>query len=213
MPGLKLIHVRIGSPASLSIHFIVYLKTSFAVHGFSACAVHDDVIKWKHFPRYWPFVRGIHRSPANSPHKGQCRGALMFSLICAWINAWVNNREAGDLSCHRAHYDVIASYNIMHSREKSIVFFITPHVFKLDKSLFSVYARVNFIVTIPSVILDNLISKRSNIHGKPLYEKKKFLKSVVVHCTWECILNEIENWKISTRKCWIRVGFCINAFF
>ena len=24
---------------------------------------HDDVIKWKHFPRYWPFVRGIHRSP------------------------------------------------------------------------------------------------------------------------------------------------------
>ena len=33
--------------------------------------LHDDVIKWKHFPRYWPFVRGIHRSPVNSPHKGQ----------------------------------------------------------------------------------------------------------------------------------------------
>ena len=47
---------------------------------------HDDVIKWKHFPRYWPFVRGIHRSPVNSPHKGQWRGALMFSLICVWIN-------------------------------------------------------------------------------------------------------------------------------
>ena len=42
---------------------------------------HDDVIKWKHFPRYWPFVRGIHRPPVNSPHKGQWRGALMFSLI------------------------------------------------------------------------------------------------------------------------------------
>ena len=39
---------------------------------------HDDVIIWKHFPRYWPFVRGIHRSPVNSPHKGQWRGALMF---------------------------------------------------------------------------------------------------------------------------------------
>ena len=62
---------------------------------------HDDVIKWKHFPRYWPFVRGIHRSPVNSPHKGQWRGALMFSLICAWINGWVNNREAGDLTLHR----------------------------------------------------------------------------------------------------------------
>ena len=53
---------------------------------------HDDVIKWKHFPRYWPFVRGIHRSPVNSPHKGQWRGALMFTLICARINGWVNNR-------------------------------------------------------------------------------------------------------------------------
>ena len=69
-------------------------------------SVHDDVIKWKHFPRYWPFVRGIHRWPVNSPHKGQWRGALMFSLICAWIKDWVNNREAGDLWRSRGHYDV-----------------------------------------------------------------------------------------------------------
>ena len=46
---------------------------------------HDDVIQWKHFPRYWPFVRGIHRSLVNSAHKGQWRRALIFSLICAWI--------------------------------------------------------------------------------------------------------------------------------
>ena len=59
------------------------------------------------FRGYWPFVRGIQRSPVNSPHKGQWRGALMFSLICSWINGWVNNREAGDLRRHRAHYDVI----------------------------------------------------------------------------------------------------------
>ena len=38
---------------------------------FGIRALHDDVIKLKHFPRYWPFVRGIHRSPVNSPHKGQ----------------------------------------------------------------------------------------------------------------------------------------------
>ena len=68
---------------------------------------HDDVIKWKHFPRYWPFVRGIHRSPVNSPHKGQWRGALIFSLICVWINGWINNGEAGDLRRQLAHYDVI----------------------------------------------------------------------------------------------------------
>ena len=27
---------------------------------------HDDAIKWKHFPSYWPFVRGIHRSVTRS---------------------------------------------------------------------------------------------------------------------------------------------------
>ena len=57
----------------------------------------NDVIKWKHFPRY--------RSPVNSPHKGKGR-ALIFSLICARINDWGNTREAGDLRRHRAHYDV-----------------------------------------------------------------------------------------------------------
>ena len=69
---------------------------------------HDDVIKWKHFPRYRPFVRGIHRSTLNSPHKGQWRGPLMFSLTCTRINGWVNNREAGDLRRHRVHYDANA---------------------------------------------------------------------------------------------------------
>ena len=68
----------------------------------------DDVIKWNHFPRYWPYVRGIHRSPENSPHKGQWRGVLMFSLIWAWINGWVNNRAAGDLRRHRVHCHVTA---------------------------------------------------------------------------------------------------------
>ena len=60
---------------------------------------HNDVIKLKHFPRNWSFV------PVNSPHKGQWRGFLLFSLMCAWINGWINNREAGDLRRHRAHYD------------------------------------------------------------------------------------------------------------
>ena len=45
-------------------------------------------------------------SPVNSPHKGQWRGALMFPLICVGINGWINNREAGDLRRHCAHYDV-----------------------------------------------------------------------------------------------------------
>ena len=74
------------------------------------CSTRKDFKSWwRHqtetFSRYWPFVRGIHRSPLNSPPKGQWRRALMFSLIYAWIHGWVNNREAGDLRRHRAHYD------------------------------------------------------------------------------------------------------------
>ena len=80
-------------------------RLNHANHG-GKDACHDDVIKWKHFPRYWHFVWGIHRSTVKSPQKGQWRRALMFSLICAWINGWVNNREAVDLRRHRAHCDV-----------------------------------------------------------------------------------------------------------
>ena len=67
---------------------------------------HDDVIKWEHFLHYWPFVRGIHRSPLDSPHKGQWCWALMFSLICARTNGWTNNRDPGGLRHHRTHYDI-----------------------------------------------------------------------------------------------------------
>ena len=86
------IRVNLGSVIVISMYWIIN--------------IHHDVIKWKHFPCYWPFVRGIHRSPVKSPHKGQWRGALVFSSICVWINGWVNNREAGDLRRHRTHYDV-----------------------------------------------------------------------------------------------------------
>ena len=37
----------------------------------------------------------------------------MFSLICVWINDWVNNREAGDLRRYRAHYDVIVMIRVL----------------------------------------------------------------------------------------------------
>ena len=58
----------------------------------------DDIIKWKHFPRCWPF-------------ESQRHGTLMFSLIYAWINGWVNNRVAGVLRRHRDHKDVIVMFD------------------------------------------------------------------------------------------------------
>ena len=68
-------------------------------------------IWWRHqmepFSALLALCAGNSPVPGNSPHKGQWHRALMFSLICAWINDWVNNREAGDLRRHRGHYDVI----------------------------------------------------------------------------------------------------------
>ena len=92
--------------------------------GLKSCTkrIHDDIIKWKHFPCYWPFVRGVHLSPVNSPHKGQWRGALMFSLIYDWINGWVNNSEVGYLRRHRVHYDVTVMPQLKLYRQRDIVY-------------------------------------------------------------------------------------------
>ena len=78
--------------------YISYCKVKFLFH--------DDVNTSKHSPRYWPFVRGIHRSQLNSHHKGQWRRALMFYMICALTNSLLNSRDAGDLRRHCTHYDV-----------------------------------------------------------------------------------------------------------
>ena len=124
--------------------------------------LHDDVIKWKHFPRYWPFVRGIHRSP----HKGQWRGALMFSLISAWINGWVNNRGAGDLGRNRAHYDVI------------VMIFSLP---------FSVWHPRHIGVTIPFQIC--LQSIQINTDNEPVGTKVWFLShrlNTSIPCHFVC---------------------------
>ena len=69
---------------------------------------------WRHqmetFSALLALCAGNSPVPVNSPHRGQWRGALMFSFIYAWINDWVNNREAGDLRRQRGHYDVIVMF-------------------------------------------------------------------------------------------------------
>ena len=84
---------------------------SYFVNSWKSSPAHDDVINWKHFPCYWPLVRGIHR--------------LMFSLICAWINGWVSNRDAGDLRRNRAHYDVIV---MTYSPCKSLLLYVCLYI-------------------------------------------------------------------------------------
>ena len=68
---------------------------------------------WRHQMETFSALLAI--CAGNSPvtgkflaHTGQWHGPLMFSLIWAWMDGWVNNGEAGDLRRYRAHYDAIA---------------------------------------------------------------------------------------------------------
>ena len=105
----------------------LFVWIKIPIHASNPVVIGDSetVSWWRHqrekIPHHWPFVRGIHRWPVNSPHKGQWRGALMFSLICAWIHGWVNNREADDLKRYRTHYDVIVMcrLHIPHPKARS----------------------------------------------------------------------------------------------
>ena len=95
------------------------------VRSVARCLFHGS--SWRHqmetFSRYWPFVRGIHRSPVNSPNKGRWRGTLMFSLIWAWMNGWVNNREAGD-------YYLNQCWNIQWNFNRNSYIFIQEYPFE-----------------------------------------------------------------------------------
>ena len=93
---------------------------------------HNEVIKWKHFPCYCPFVQGIHRSPVNFPHKGQWRRALMLSVICVWINDWVNTREAGDFQMPSPSLCLYCNIKWM------------PHSLADDKSSFRVFVLTHW---------------------------------------------------------------------
>ena len=69
---------------------------------------------WRWIPGWlnWRWREEVGTCPWVSTRKtltlilGQWRGALMFSLVCAWTNGLVNNHDAGDLRRHRSNYDV-----------------------------------------------------------------------------------------------------------
>ena len=77
------------------------------------------------------------------PAKGQWHGALMFSLICAWINGWVNNREAVDLRRYRAHYDItVMEWNALTSkRNRYTLRVIVQH----DAESFQITCKVLYV--------------------------------------------------------------------
>ena len=107
-------------------------ETSWAGVRSPQCIMVPDISRWRHqmetFSALLALCAGNSPVPVNSPHKGQWRGALMFSLICARINNWVNNREAGDLRRHRGHYDV----NVMSTQFYPLY---NVHIWKMSPQL------------------------------------------------------------------------------
>ena len=79
---------------------LVYIQNLVKICFFIAqrASLFDSATWWRHQMEIFSALLALcaGNSPVNSPHKGQCRGALMFSLICAWINSWVNNQEIWD---------------------------------------------------------------------------------------------------------------------
>ena len=77
---------------------------------------HDNAIKWKHFPRYWSFVRGMFTGPGEFPAQRPVTRSfdVFFDLhLNKRINDRVNNGEAGDLRRHRGQYDVIVMFAVV----------------------------------------------------------------------------------------------------
>ena len=73
---------------------------------------HAENSWWRHQigPFYVLLALCVGNSLVNSSHSGQWHRTLIFSLICAGINKWVNNRGVGDWRRHCTHYDVIVMY-------------------------------------------------------------------------------------------------------
>ena len=105
-----LIQIRENSPFSLSHEDISIRWTSHteSMLEFSTVAV-ASWWTWGEFLSCWR-----HQMETFSALLAICAGnssvPVMFSLICIWINRWVNNGEADDLRRYRAHYDVIVMF-------------------------------------------------------------------------------------------------------
>ena len=69
------------------------------------------VSRWRHQMEIFSALLTL--CAGNSPVKGNDAGLWCFLWSAPWINGWVNNREAGDLRRHRAHYDVIVMMNLI----------------------------------------------------------------------------------------------------
>ena len=99
-----------GTPSERATHGVPFVsileKCCRYIKCSNVCLLHYQLITWWRNQIEIFSMLLAHRSPVNSPHKGQWRRALVFSLICAWTNGWANNGDASNLRRHCAPYDV-----------------------------------------------------------------------------------------------------------
>ena len=120
-----------GRKTTLKCQYLVFISSChnrhFMEHGIRSWWGHQ----METFSALLAICAGNSPVPMNSPHKGQWRGVLMFSLICVWTNDWVNNREVGDVRRHRVHYDVIVMWEMLHANLGENSSFKSPVLLKI----------------------------------------------------------------------------------
>ena len=100
----------------------------------------DSTTWWRHKMETFSALLVFCADNSHSPNKGQWRGALIHSLICAWTNSWANTEDAGDLRSHRAHHDA----TIMWSHNDNIAMADTRKCYK--------YVDFSFVVDVMVLI-------------------------------------------------------------
>ena len=95
------------------------------------------------------------------PTKKHWRGALMFSLISAWINSRLSNREAGDFRRHRANYDVTVMAILLYKRQYCIMRFVSRQIRQLQFVDFTIFLfrQLDIWISINVVNLELVYSK------------------------------------------------------
>ena len=78
------------------------------VYSVGGCVKHDDVIRWKYFPRYWPFCGEFTGHRWILLTKASDAELWYFLWSAPATNGWVNNRSTCDLRRHRTQHDIIA---------------------------------------------------------------------------------------------------------
>ena len=147
---------------------------------------HDDVIKWEHFPCNWTFVRRIHRSPVNSPYKGQWRGALIFSLICACLNkrlskqsrGWRFETPSGSYDVNVMQFEKACTANWLDTNHEYFILIITRDS---EGIMFSPWVFVCVSVYVCHDVWPDDLTMKDWCHTKNILQ---------VHC-WGCLVVQI----------------------